>query len=72
MKSPIAFYFDFLSPFGYLAATQIEDIAARHGREVTWHPFLLGVTVMQVMGLKPLLETPLKADYMKIDPPRMA
>jgi len=30
------------------------------------------VTVMQVMGLKPLMETPLKKDYIAHDKPRMA
>lgn len=72
MTRPIDFYFDFISPFGYLAAGAIEDLAAEYGRTVEWHPFLLGVTVLQVMGLKPLMETPLKADYMWIDRPRMA
>lgn len=72
MNSPIDFYFDFLSPYGYLAATQIEDIAARYDREAEWYPFLLGVTVMNVMGMKPIMETPLKSDYALIDRPRMA
>ena len=72
MAGPIDFYFDFISPYGYLASTRIEQIAARHGRDVVWRPFLQGVTVLQVMGLKPLLETPLKSDYVKIDPPRLA
>lgn len=72
MAGPIDFYFDFISPYGYLASTRIEEMAARHGRSVVWRPFLQGVTVLQVMGLKPLLETPLKSDYVKIDPPRMA
>jgi 2-hydroxychromene-2-carboxylate isomerase len=72
MADPIDFYFDFISPYGYLASTQIEKIAAKHGRDVVWHPFLLGVTVMNVMGLKPIMETPLKSDYALIDRPRMA
>ena len=72
MTGPIDFYFDFISPYGYLASTQIEKIAAKHGRDVVWHPFLLGVTVMNVMGLKPIMETPLKSDYALIDRPRMA
>ena len=50
MTGPIDFYFDFISPYGYLASTQIDKIAAKHDREVIWHPFLLGVTVMNVMG----------------------
>ena len=33
---------------------------------------LLGVAVMKVMGLKPLLETPLKGDYVKRDVLRYA
>jgi 2-hydroxychromene-2-carboxylate isomerase len=72
LTGPIDFYFDFISPYGYLASTQIEKIAAKHGRDVVWHPFLLGVTVMNVMGLKPIMETPLKSDYALIDRPRMA
>ena len=72
MTGPIDFYFDFISPYGYLASTQIDKIAAKHDREVIWHPFLLGVTVMNVMGLKPIMDTPLKSDYALIDRPRMA
>ena len=72
MSGPIDFYFDFISPYGYLASTQIEKVAAKHDREVVWHPFLLGVTVMNVMGLKPIMDTPLKSDYAVIDRPRMA
>lgn len=72
MTRPIDFYFDFISPYAYLAATKIDVLAAKHGRDVDWHPFLMGVTVMQVMGLKPIMETPLKSDYALIDRPRMA
>ena len=67
---PIDFYFDFLSAFGYFASLRIDDIAARHGRRVQWHCMLLGVSVMKVMGLKPLLDTPLKSDYVLRDAPR--
>lgn len=59
----IDFWFDFISPYGYLASLRIDEIGARHGREVRWHPLLLGVTVLKVMGLKPLFQTPLKQDY---------
>jgi 2-hydroxychromene-2-carboxylate isomerase len=70
--APIEFYFDFISPYGYLGATQVEALAARHGRSVDWKPVLLGITVLKVMGLKPLPETPLKKDYILADKPRMA
>jgi 2-hydroxychromene-2-carboxylate isomerase len=66
------FYFDFMSPYAYLASTRIDAVAAAHGREVAWKPVLIGVTVMQVMGLKPLMQTPLKAGYIAHDKPRMA
>ena len=70
--APIDFYFDFISSYGYVASLRIEAIAARHGRSVNWHCMLLGVAVMKVMGLKPLLETPLKGDYVRRDLPRYA
>ncbi len=72
IKPPIEFYFDFISPYGYFGSTQIEAIAARHGRTVDWRPVLIGVTIMKVMGLKALTETPLKKDYLRHDAPRMA
>ena len=64
------FYFDFISGYGYFASLRVEAIAARHGRSVNWHSMLLGVSVMKVMGLKPLLETPLKSDYVLNDAAR--
>lgn len=69
-REPIDFYFDFLSSYGYFASLRVEDLAARHGRTVRWHSMLLGVSVMKTMGLKPLLETPLKSDYVLRDTAR--
>ena len=71
-RAPIEFYFDPISPYGYLASTQIEALAARYGREVDWKPVLLGITVMKIMGLPPLMQTPLKKDYVRHDKDRMA
>ena len=68
--APLHFYFDFISPFGYFASLRVEDIARRHGRTVEWHAMLLGVSVLKVMGLKPLLDTPLKGDYIRRDAQR--
>ena len=62
MAEPVRFFFDFSSPFGYLAAQRIDAIGARHGREVVWIPFLLGV-VFKKVGTGPLLELPLKGEY---------
>ena len=69
---PIDFYFDFLSMYGYFASLRIDALAARHGREVRWRSMLLGVSVMKTMGLKPLLDTPLKGDYVIGDTARYA
>jgi 2-hydroxychromene-2-carboxylate isomerase len=70
--APIVFHFDFISPFGWFASEHIEALAARHGRRVDWQAMLVGVSVLKVMGLKPLLETPLKGDYTKRDIARHA
>jgi 2-hydroxychromene-2-carboxylate isomerase len=69
---PIEFYFDPISPFAYLGSVEIERVAARLGREVEWKPVLIGITVLKVMGLKPLPETPLKGPYLKHDALRLA
>ena len=70
--APVQFYFDFISPYAYFASLRIDGIAAQHGRTVTWHPMLLGVSVMKVMGLKPLMDTPLKGPYVARDVARYA
>src|SRR5512134_3771445 len=71
MSSPIEFYFDFSSPYGYLASTRIDAIAARFGRETVWRPILLGA-VFRVTGGKPLPMLPLKGDYAARDTARFA
>ncbi len=69
--APIDFYFDFASPYGFLAAMQIDALAERAGRTVRWRPFLLGAVYNHV-GQSPL-EHPLKRDYINIiDAPRCA
>ena len=67
----IDFYFDFSSPYGYLASQRIEALAAKHDRNVRWHPILLGV-IFKVSQQAPLLNYPLKGDYAKHDFTRSA
>ena len=55
MPNPIDFYFDFSSPYSFLASEQIEALAARHGRSVRFRPVLLGV-VFKVADSAPLTE----------------
>ena len=61
MNSPIDFYFDFSSPYGYFAAMMIEELADRHNREVNWKPILLGA-VFKVTGSRALTTLPLKGE----------
>ncbi len=70
-KSPIDFYFDFSSPYGYLAATRINALAAHHQRRVNWRPILLG-PMFKAAGTAPLLAIPLKGPYASRDIPRTA
>jgi len=71
MSASIDFYFDFSSPYSYLASEKIEALAARHGRAVRFHPTLLGA-VFRVSGQRPLTEIPLKGDYARRDFARSA
>jgi 2-hydroxychromene-2-carboxylate isomerase len=66
MKAPIDFYFDFSSPYGYLASRKIEPLAAKHSRTVKWRPMLLGAA-FKATGAAPLPSIPLKGDYAKRD-----
>jgi len=71
MANPIDFYFDFSSPYGYFAGTKIDDLAAKHGRDVTWRPILLGA-VFKITGGQPLPTIPLKGSYAAHDLQRSA
>jgi 2-hydroxychromene-2-carboxylate isomerase len=71
MSAAIDFYFDFSSPYGFLASEKIEGLAARHGRGVAWHPILLGIVFKQT-GAAPLTTVPLKGDYSRRDMARSA
>ena len=71
MPDPIEFYFDFSSPYGYLASKQIDGIAAKHGRTAKWRPHLIGAA-FKTTGSQPLLDIPMKGDYARIDLPRTA
>ena len=69
--SQIDFYFDFSSPYGYLAATRINAIAAKYERRVKWRPILLG-PAFKASGNSPLVSQPLKGEYATRDFKRTA
>jgi 2-hydroxychromene-2-carboxylate isomerase len=71
MSAAIDFYFDFSSPYGYLAAQKIESLAAKYDRTANWRPMLLGVVFRQT-GMAPLTDIPIKGDYSRRDFERSA
>lgn len=62
MDTALEFYFDFSSPYGYLASEKIDALAQRFGRQVKWRPILLGI-VFRETGAVPLTQAPLKGEY---------
>jgi 2-hydroxychromene-2-carboxylate isomerase len=68
---PVDFYFDFSSPYSYIASEWVEALAARHGRTVRWRAILLGVT-FQAAQLKSPVSYPIKREYSMRDFARSA
>jgi 2-hydroxychromene-2-carboxylate isomerase len=67
----VDFYFDLSSPYSYLAATQIDAVAARAGGVVRWRPMVLGA-VFKTAGNDMPARVPAKAVYMLKDLERWA
>jgi len=71
MHAWIDFYFDFSSPYSYIANEWVDAVAARHGRTVRRRAILLGAT-FQAAELKSPVAYPIKRDYALRDFPRSA
>lgn len=71
MEKTLDFYFDYSSPYGYLASERIEALAEKHQRVVVWRPVLLGA-IFKITGQSPLLDQPLKGEYASKDFARSA
>jgi len=67
----IEFFWDAASPYTYLAATQIEPLAARAGVGLLWRPFLLG-KVFEATGNRMPAAVPAKARHLFCDVQRWA
>lgn len=70
-KDPVYFFFDFLSPYAYLAWHSIHDVAARAGRDVEPIPVLLAA-LLDAHGQKGPAEIPAKRAYVFKDALRTA
>lgn len=47
------FYFDFMSPYAYLASVRLPSIAQRFGVEVSYHPIDLGIAKFSIGNTGP-------------------
>ena len=57
MSDALDFWFDFHSPWSYLAAEAIEALAARRGRGVRWRPLHLPRLIEAIGGRRSLEES---------------
>ena len=71
MKKRVEFYFDFGSPYSYLAYKALPAIAAAHGAQILWRPMLLG-GVFKATGNRSSAEIPAKSAWMLRDMERWA
>jgi 2-hydroxychromene-2-carboxylate isomerase len=68
----IEFYFDFPSPYSYLANTQLPKLAAEHGVSITYRPFRI-LEAMKIVGNRPTtIESAAKGRYAQADLARWA
>jgi 2-hydroxychromene-2-carboxylate isomerase len=67
----LVFFYDYVSPYTYLASTQIDALGEKHGLRVDWEPALLG-GVMKATGNQPPAMLPARATYMGEDLVRWA
>ena len=71
MSRTLEFYFDYGSPYSYLADTQVEAIAKRTGATLERKPMLLG-GVFKATGNSSPAEQPLKSKWSTFDMPMWA
>jgi 2-hydroxychromene-2-carboxylate isomerase len=69
--SALSFVFDYISPYAYLASTQIRSLAAKHGREVEAVPVLFAA-MLEANDTRGPAEIPAKRAYLFKDVVRIA
>jgi len=67
----LEFFFDYGSPFSYLADTQLPDVAKRTGATLVYRPMLLGA-VLKATGNSSPMAVPAKGAYMALELERWA
>ena len=62
----VEWFYDFGSPYSFLALHRIERVCEENGAELIWRPFLLGA-VFKAVGNRPPATIPAKAVYLRKD-----
>jgi 2-hydroxychromene-2-carboxylate isomerase len=63
----LTFWFDVHSPWVYLAAPRIGDVARKHGLALAWRPLHLPRLLDAIGGVKPLEATPARVAWFRQD-----
>ena len=63
MIKPFEFYFDFASPYTFIAHKKIRKIEKENSIKMKYMPILLG-GLLKITGIKPNVDVPIKAKYM--------
>ncbi len=71
MSQQVEFFFDYGSPFSYLADTQLAALAQRTGATIVYWPMLLGA-VLKATGNASPIAVPAKGRYMGVELQRWA
>ena len=66
MTKQVEFFFDFGSPYSYLAYKELPRVAARTGATIVWRPMLLG-GVFKATGNHSPADIPLKQQWSQTD-----
>ena len=66
MIKPFEFYFDFASPYTFLAHKKIRKIEKENSIKIKYMPILLG-GILKSAGIKPNVDIPIKGKYMVKD-----
>jgi 2-hydroxychromene-2-carboxylate isomerase len=71
MAKQVEFFFDYGSPFSYLADTQLEALETRTGAKIVYQPMLLGAVFKATNNASPV-SIPAKGRYMGMELARWA
>lgn len=73
MRPVIDFYFDFISPYSYLAYQRVPQLAARYGYTLDYHVADLAALKRMAGNTAPrMVDMPIKLDYSRVDQRRWA